>query len=309
MTKNVGLTYVKDFTFPSEQGFTGSAGKSNVKGYMRGGHVKSPDKTKGKGMSRAGMPTNVKAKGGVVEAGEGGYYGKPGDKYPKLKSGPKGARSAMPKGVKKHGGRVKKQMGGYMGPEREIAVDDVKITVPKNRGGSVHDKLKHEGAKMGYAYGGQVKDTSGEFKEKRGKQDTMDHGVQPAQKGNNEAEVEAGGNKRLKAGYMRGGGVHQTRDRTKGKGKSRAGFPATVKARGGPATTPGKAKAMGLHKSAARRAPGTTRSAKGGLARFAHGGKAAGDKFTHTTGRGRKPYTGYNKQPGGSGNEDSRYMK
>jgi len=284
MGKNVGLTY-GEFKFPSEQGFTGSAGKSKVKGYMRGGHVKSPDKTKGKGMSRKGMPKNVKAKGGPV----------------------------------------KKQMGGYMGPEREIAVDDVKITVPKMKGGSVHEKLKHEGSKMGYAYGGQVKDTSGEFVEKRGKQDTMDHGVQPAQKGNNEAEVEAGGNKRLKAGYKkggkakkpkisgkisekdrkimehlqarindpdiseskwreltqklqdylgvtptekkaRGGAVHQVRDRTKGKGMSKAGFPKTVKA-------------------------------KGGLARYAHGGKA------------RKPYTGYNEQPGGGGNEDARYMR
>ena len=235
MDKKVGMQYVKEFSFPAEQGFTGSAGKLPVKGYMRGGHVKSPDKTKGKGMSRAGMPKNVKAEGGVVKAGEGGYYGKPGDKYPTLKSGPKGARSAMPKGVKKHGGRVKKQMGGYMGPEREIAVDDVKITVPKNRGGkvSMHDKLKHEGGKMGYAYGGQVKDTSGEFKQKRGKQDTMDTGVQPARKGRNQQEVEAGGTKRLKPGYGHGGGVHRVRDRTKGKGKSRAGFPATVKAKGG----------------------------------------------------------------------------
>jgi hypothetical protein len=209
MTKNVGLTYVKDFTFPSEQGFTGSAGKNNVKGYQRGGRVR--------------------------KMAEGGKFGKPGDKYPTLKSGPTGKRSAMPKNVKKHGGAVKKQLGGFMGPEREIAVDDVKITVPKMKGGSVHDKLKHEGAKMGYAYGGQVKesDTSGEFKQKRGKQDTMDHGVQPAQKGRNQAEIEAGGNKRLKAGYMRGGGVHRVRDRTKGKGKSRKGFPASVKAKGG----------------------------------------------------------------------------
>lgn len=190
MTKNVGLTYVKDFTFPAEQGFTGSAssaGVHQVKGYQRGGRVK--------------------------KMGEGGYYGKPGDKYPTLKSGSTGKRSAMPKNVKRHGGPVKKQMGGFMGPEREIQVDDVRITVPKNRGGSVHDKLKHEGAKMGYAYGGQVKesDTSGEFKMTKGKQATMDHGVQPAQKGRNQAEIEAGGNKRLKAGYNKGGGVHSVR--------------------------------------------------------------------------------------------------
>ena len=97
-------------------------------------------------------------------------------------------------------------------------------------------------------------------------------------------------------------GVHRVRnvDRTKGKGMLKKGFPATVKARGG------------LHKSASRRAVGTTRSAKGGLAKYAHGGyaaKPAGDKKSHPTGRGRKPYTGYNKQAGGSGNEDARYMR
>jgi hypothetical protein len=215
MTKNVGLTYVKDFTFPSEQGFTGSAGKESVKSYQRGGRVK--------------------------KMAEGGYYGKPGDKYPKLKSGPAGKRAAMPKNVKGKGGPVKKQLGGFMGPEREIAVDDVKITVPKMKGGSVHDKLKHEGAKMGYAYGGQVKesDTSGEFKQKRGKQNTMDHGVQPAQKGRNQAEIEAGGNKRLKAGYMKGGGVHRVRGQVSSREAnalrraSKKGMPKNVKAHGG----------------------------------------------------------------------------
>ena len=244
MGKNVGLTYVKEFSFPAEQGFTGSAGVNQVRGYSRGGRVK--------------------------KMGEGGKFGKPGDKYPTLKSGPKGKRSKMPPNV-------------------------------KNRGGSVHDKLKHEGGKMGYAYGGQVKDTSGEFVEKRGKQDTMDHGVQPAQTGRNTAEVAAGGNKRLKAGYQVGGavkaletgarrvarglkkGVHRVRniDRTKGKGMSKRGMPKNVKA-------------------------------KGGLAKYAHGGyaaKPAGDKKSHPTGRGRKPYTGYNEQAGGSGNEDARYMQ
>ncbi len=217
MGKNVGLTY-GEFKFPAEQGFTGSAGVHKVKGYMRGGHVKSKAHQK--------MPANVKMKGGKVHAGEGGYYGKPGDKYPTLKSGPKGKQGgSMPKNVKAHGG-------------------------------SVHDQLKNEGAKMGYAYGGQVKNTSAQFKQTRGKQKTMDHGVQPAQTGRNQAEVEAGGNKRLKAGYMKGGGVHKV-----------------------------------------RMAKGTTRAKKGGLAKYAHGGPA------------RKPYTGYNKQAGGSGNEDARYMQ
>ena len=294
MGKNVGLTY-GEFKFPREQGFTGSAGVHQVRGYQRGGRVKksstgeptnrSPDHTKGKGRSKAGFPGTVKAKGGKVGYGEGGYYGKPGDQYPKLKSGPKGRQGKrMPKNV-------------------------------KARGGSVHDKLKSHGKEMGYKYGGYAvaKDTSSEFRAKRGKQDPMDHGVQPARRGRTQQEIEAGGTKRLKPGLKHGGRVHRVRqlDKTRKKGKSRKGFPATVKARGGPATTPGKAKAMGLHKSAARRAPGTTRSAKGGLARYAQGGKAkpAGDKFTHPKGRGRKPYTGYNEQPGGSKIEDARYMK
>lgn len=131
MGKNVGLTYVKDFSFPAEQGFSGSAGVHQVRGYQRGGRVKKD---------------------------------------------------------------------------------------------SMHGKLTREGEKMGYAYGGQVKgygksgNTSAEFKMKKGKQDTMDHGVQPAQKGANQAEIEAGGNKRLKAGYKHGGvikgpkkGVHRVR--------------------------------------------------------------------------------------------------
>lgn len=214
MGKNVGLTY-GEFKFPAEQGFTGSAGVNKVRGYMRGGHVKKT------GTANAN-------KGGHMKYGEGGYYGKPGDKYPTLKSGPKGKQgSSLPKNVKGHGGKV-----------------------------SMHDKLKHEGGKMGYAYGGQVKNTSAQFKQTRGKQATMDHGVQPAQTGRNQAEVEAGGNKRLKAGYKHGGGVRKV-----------------------------------------RMAKGTTRANKGGLAKYAHGGAA------------RKPYTGYNKQAGGSGNEDARYMQ
>ena len=217
MGKNVGLTYVKDFTFPAEQGFTGSvsSGVHQVKGYQRGGRVK--------------------------KMAAGGYYGKPGDKYPTLKSGPQGKQgNKVPANVKKHGGPVKKQMGGYMGPEREIAVDDVKITVPKKHGGkmSTHDKLYHEGGKMGYAYGGQVKpsDTSAEFKQTRGKQDTMDTGNQPARRGRNQAEIEAGGTKRLKPGLKKGGymkgGVHKVRASAHRKASGR-GMPKNVKAHGG----------------------------------------------------------------------------
>jgi hypothetical protein len=133
-----GLQYVSDFSFPSDQGFTGSA-----KGYKRGGPVK-------------------------------------------------------------------KMAGGFMGPEREIAVDDVTVTVPRAKGGSVHNKLVKHGAKMGFAYGGRVKNTSSEFKAKRGKQKTMDHGVQPARRGKNArnaAQAEAGGTGRLLPGLKEGGRV------------------------------------------------------------------------------------------------------
>ena len=124
------------------------------------------------------------------------------------------ANQKMPPKVKAKGGPVKKAMGGFMGPEREIAVDDVTVTVPRKKGGymkgGMHDKLKKAGAKMGYAYGGRVKDTSGEFKEKRGKQDTMDSGVQPARRGKNarnQAQAEAGGTGRLLPGLKKGGKV------------------------------------------------------------------------------------------------------
>ena len=137
---------------------------------------------------------------------------------------------------KAKGGPVKKQMGGFMGPEREISVDDVTISVPKKKGGkmSMHDKLYKEGGKMGYAYGGQVKpsNTSAQFKQTRGKQKTMDTGVQPARKGRTQQAVEAGGTKRLKPGFKHGGVCK------------------------------------------VRMAKGTTRAKKGGLAKYAAGGLA-----------------------------------
>lgn len=252
MGKNVGLTY-GEFKFPAEQGFTGSAGVDQVKGYMRGGHVK---KTGTANAKHGGYKH-----GGKMEYAEGGKFGKPGDKYPTLKSGPRGKQGkTMPKNVKKHGG-------------------------------SVHDKLLHEGGKMGYAHGGQVKDTSDEFVAKRGKQKTMDYGNQPARRGRTQQEIEAGGTKRLQPKLAKGGvikgpkkGVHRVRsliskDVTKKLGvlkgsmsdaerryMSKKGMPKNVKA-------------------------------KGGLMEYAHGGSA------------RKPYTGYNKQPGGSELEDARYMQ
>ncbi len=56
----------------------------------------------------------------------------------------------------------------------------------------------------GYQRGGRVK-ASPQFRMKTGKQDPMDHGVQPARRGRNQAEIEAGGTKRLLPGFKRGG--------------------------------------------------------------------------------------------------------
>jgi hypothetical protein len=281
MGKNVGLTY-GEFKFPAEQGFTGSAGVHKVKGYMRGGHVKKT------GTANAN-------KGGHMKYGEGGYYGKPGDKYPTLKSGPRGKQgSSMPKNVKAHGGRV----GLHKSASRRAVG-----TTRSAHGGkvSMHDKLKHEGGKMGYAYGGQVKDTSSEFLATRSKQDTMDHGVQPAQTGRNQAEVEAGGNKRLKAGYRKGGvikgpkeGVRRVRDLQRLRGTLGRQVLKGMKKIKGVMSEGDRAHARRI--AAGKNMPKNVK-AKGGLAKYAHGGSA------------RKPYTGYNKQAGGSGNEDARYMQ
>lgn len=239
MGKNVGLTYVKDFSFPAEQGFSGSAGVHKVRGYMRGGHVKKTGTANAK-------------HGGHMKYAEGGKFGKPGDKYPN-----KGAKQTMPANVKGHGG-------------------------------SVHDKLKHEGAKMGYAYGGQVKqsNTSSEFVAKRGKQDTMDHGVQPARKGRTQQEVEAGGTKRLKPGFNKGGEVEGAAGAGLSKGAKKA-ISAQVRRVRGPKRISGTgrtARAMtglvrrdtkkGINKAlrAAKKGMPKNVKAKGGLMEYAAGG-------------------------------------
>ena len=204
MTKKVGMQYVKEFSFPAEQGFTGSAGKSSVKGYMRGGAVKATHETANANKPRA--PS--------VKASHGGTVGVT------TKRGPKSRRP--------------------------------KNTMTKAaQGGSVHDKLYAAGDEMGYARGGQVKDTSSEFVQKAKPMASMDDGVQPARRGRTQADVEAGGTKRLKPRFKKGGGVHPVRSKPrklKGmtiKGKmtdseyaaavkaSKKDMPKNVKARGG----------------------------------------------------------------------------
>ena len=201
------LRYVKDFDFPSDRGFTGSAGKSTVKGYMRGGKVK---KSVGQGGAHQKMPKTVKARGGTV-----GVVTEPGPKSRKPKAN-------MTKAA---------------------------------RGGSMHDKLMAEGGKMGYAKGGyaKAKDTSAEFDMRSKPMASMDSGTYPPQS-SNEAEKEAGGRKRVRPKFKKGGKVARVRmitkrqkehsdrmakdspanpDHSKGKGRSKKGMPKTVKAEGG----------------------------------------------------------------------------
>lgn len=197
MSKNRGFTYVKDFDFPSEQGFTGSAGKSSVKGYMRGGPVKAKHERKSAAKK---LPMTAKSKGGTVGV-----------------TTERGPKSRRPKNT------MTKAAGG----------------------GSVHDKLYKAGADMGYARGGMVKDTSGEFTMKSKPMASMDSGVQPKRKGRTQADIEAGGTKKLKPRFKEGGKVHRTKYITKrqkeqiaktravGKGGAKQKMPKNVKARGG----------------------------------------------------------------------------
>jgi len=54
------IKYVKDFEFPSEFGFSGSAGKQQVKGYARGGKIHG-DAMQDKKMVKAAVHKHEKA--------------------------------------------------------------------------------------------------------------------------------------------------------------------------------------------------------------------------------------------------------
>jgi hypothetical protein len=218
------MQYVKDFEFPAEQGFTGSAGKDPVKGYMRGGHVKKDPVKAAAQKPRAPGPG----------AAHGGY-----------------AQADHTKGK----GRSKRGMPGTV----------------KAEGGSVHDKLRSEGEKMGYAYGGQVKksNTSSEFLMKKKPMASMDTGVQPARKGRTQADVEAGGTKRLKPKFDEGGSVRKPSTKSTARGarvKETARIAAEESQERQPTTADTRRTASG--EGMPRRV-----KARGGLARYARGGK------------------------------------
>jgi len=234
MTKNVGLTYVKDFEFPAEQGFTGSAGKNSVRGYYRGGPVKK-DPVKAAAQKPRAPGPGASHGGQVLETarGTGGVK--------KARARRKSSGAGMPKNVKARGGEVgvttkqSKDMPQKASQKKYAAKSAAKNRGGKmeyNEGGSVHDKLKAEGAKMGYAYGGTVKNTSAEFVEKRSKQDTMDNANYPSKPKSNQRDVESGTKKKLRPRFKKGGGVHHVRDISTLKA-SKKGMPKGVKAHGG----------------------------------------------------------------------------
>ena len=239
MVKIAGLTYVDEFTFPTEQGFTGSAGKENVRGYYRGGRVKKDPVKAAAQKPRAPGPG----------ASHGGYLGD--------------SKKGMPKGVKARGGTVgvtTPRRGKSMpqqGEQEHYAAKSAKKghggKMEYNEGGSVHDKLKAEGAKMGYAYGGQVKNTSAEFVQTRSKQDTMDHANFPVVNEASQRDKESGPRKERRPRFNYGGKVRQVRaapeKRRKASGK---GMPKGVKARGGLAAYAGGGAIEILGKGGAR---------------------------------------------------------
>ena len=115
------------------------------------------------------------------------------------------------------------------------------------------DQVDH-GQRMGFKSGGHVK--TGQMTTKSmDSMDSMDHGVQPAKAdGDSQAQKEAGGTKRLKPGYARGGRSRKEKPKVKKHGahdkhgkhvggpdpekeypKSKAGkkMPKDVKAKGG----------------------------------------------------------------------------
>lgn len=84
----------------------------------------------------------------------------------------------------------------------------------------IHDKLYEAGAKLGFARGGPVKDT----------------GIMPANKGDNQQQIEAGGTPKLKPGYKKGGKTKKaikTHSKKPMVGKGSKKMPKNVKAKGG----------------------------------------------------------------------------
>jgi len=82
------------------------------------------------------------------------------------------------------------------------------------------DDLYSDGERLGFKKGGAVKKT-GQGTMKTSKQNSMDHGNQPAKKGTSQQEIEAGGTPKLRPGYKKGGrSAKKGQEKMAEKGKS-----------------------------------------------------------------------------------------
>lgn len=136
----MSVKYVKDFEFPSDRGFTGSAGKNTVKGYMRGGRVKAPKTAfaEGGSVDSGVMPPNRGRNQAEIEAG-GTKALKPGYK----KGGMKKAR----------GGVVKKAEGGSVHPPEWGIMTDSERAAWNRKHASVAQSTGEAVKPAGYSIG------------------------------------------------------------------------------------------------------------------------------------------------------------
>ena len=56
-----GPSRVRDFRFPESHGFSGSAGKTAVRGYMRGGSAKHPDEAQDRKLVKTMLRDEIRA--------------------------------------------------------------------------------------------------------------------------------------------------------------------------------------------------------------------------------------------------------
>ena len=130
VTTPAGLTYVKDFSFPASQGFTGSAGAHQVRGYQRGGAVK--------------------CKGGPMKKAKGGTTMRDGrDLHSKLYD------SGLEMGFKR-GGQVKASPDFLMKTKKQATMDHGNMPARKGCNTAEIEAGGTKKMKPGYAAGGAI---------------------------------------------------------------------------------------------------------------------------------------------------------
>lgn len=156
------------------------------------------------------------------------------------------------------------------------------------------------GSVQKFAKGGRVghkpMKQSSQFKMKTTAQDSMDHGVQPAREGRNEAEIEAGGTPRLLPGFKKGGRVKKYGGKMTADEASKQAPPFLKKGGGGKVKMGGGGKTKNPH-GAMYKQGGKMGFKKGAQHKYAAGGKV-GARNTVT---GANPSEGEAVPPVGRG--------